>query len=276
MRAYALSLIALTVVVSAGACTHTRTSNTSGVSPPSSQVTHAEDVMAELVPNSIVDQFRLDLAAHTERLISDCMASHRLRYEPKDPHSLVDVTTDTDFASLSYARTYGFGVTSLPTFTATQHLKDDFLNSLDDAPRKSYERQLSLCADSAAELVDRRDGVTEAERRFSRTDNLVQTDPEYRTAMKAWIICAAAAGYSEPSRMSLIDSFRTERDLLITRLSSANASQSATAAPPLQASAEKDRAFQNLRRRERRAAVATFNCSQALDRVYRERYEALR
>jgi hypothetical protein len=275
MRRYALSIIAMAVVAGAGGCTHTGTSNTAGASP-SSQVRHVEDVMAELVPNSVADQFRLNLADHTEHLISDCMASHGFTYEPTDPHSLVDVTTDTDFASLTYARTYGFGVTSLPTFTATRHPKEDYLNSLDGAHRKSYELQFPRCADSATELVKQRDGVTEAERRFSRTDSLVQTDPEYRTAMKAWATCAAAAGYSETSRVSLIGSFQTERDLISKRLSSTSPSQSVTKAQDPQSSAGKDPAFQDLRRRERLAAVATFNCSQALDRVYRERYGALR
>jgi hypothetical protein len=104
-RAYVLAIIAMAVLGIVGACA--RADNTEG--PSSAQVQKVENILAGLEPNSVVDEFQLVLAEHTEQLTANCMAAHNFLYRPKDPHSLVDTVTDTDFASLDYARKYGSG-----------------------------------------------------------------------------------------------------------------------------------------------------------------------
>jgi hypothetical protein len=264
------------MVIAGGVCGCTRASTDTARGLPSEQVRNAEDVLAGLVPNDVADKFQLDLTAHTEQFIADCMATYGFTYQPKDPHSLVDIVTDTDFTSLDYARAYGFGVTTFPHFVQTQDPNATYLKSLDSNLLKSYGGQLPLCADTGAQKAKRQDGVAEAERRFSRTDELVQADPKYRTAQQKWTACAATTGYPEPSRLDLIRSFQTERDLIMNRIPVTSPTQNTDSLQSQEESADRDPSFQELRRQEHRAAVATFTCSQALDAVYHERYEALR
>jgi hypothetical protein len=167
-------------------------------------------------------------------------------------------------------------VTATPVFAAAPDLNADYLGSLDNARRQSFEAQLPLCADSAANVAKQQDGVTQAEQRFARTDPLVRADEAYRTAENVWARCAAAAGYPQPTRLDLINSFRTERDTITQRFSSMTGSQNSTEPQDQTASPEKDLEFKDLQRRERAAAVATFPCSQDLDGIYRERYQRLR
>jgi hypothetical protein len=213
-RRYVVSIVVMAVIGGVGACTRTDTADTAG-GQPSAQIQNAENVLAGLVPNNVADKFQLDLAEHIEQFIVDCMAAYDFTYRPKDPHSLVDVETDTDFASVDYARTYGFGVTAFPHLADTRDPNANYLDALDYGHRSSYEQQLSSCADSAAQLAKQQNGIIEAERRFSRTDKLVQVDPHYRAAQKEWTRCAAASGYSKPSRLDLIRDFETERDVII-------------------------------------------------------------
>jgi hypothetical protein len=223
------------------------------------QVSRAESILAELEPNSAGDEHRLALADQAEKLTATCMADNRFRYLPKDPHALVDVATDTDFSSVDYARRYGFGVTASPMFAATSDPNSGYVDSLPQAKRESYEAQLGRCADAAAGEAGRRSGEAEAERRFSRTDLLVRSDPRYRAAEQAWARCAAAKGYLSPTRLDLINSFRAERDALAQQAQTQLATTS--------------QAADDLNRREREAAVATFACSQELDGVYRDVYK---
>jgi hypothetical protein len=271
-RRYTLVVIATAVVGVAGACT--RAGNTE--SPQSAQVQKIENILAEIEPNSVADEFQLALTEHTERLTASCMAAHDFLYRPKDPHGLVDIVTDTDFASVDYAREYGFGVTAAPVLANTPDPNADYVASLDNARRQSFEAQLSLCSDSAVNAAKQQDGVTEAEQRFSRTDRQVRADAAYRAAEKEWARCATSAGYSQPTRLDLIRSFRMERDTIMQRLSSKIEPQSPSQPQIPEALPEKAPEFEDLQRRERAAAVATLPCSQGLDHVYRERYQKLR
>lgn len=246
----------------------------------------AEDILAELEPNGAADKFRLDLARQTEELIADCMAVHGFRYRPKDPRTLVDTITDTDFASLNYARIYGFGVTAAPVFLQVADPNTSYLDALGQTRRQLFEKDLAQCAGEADADVRGRTGLAEAEQRIARTDQRVRSDAEHLSAQRAWARCAAAVGYPHLTRLDLISVFDREREAILTRLSSGPKTQDAVSRSGSSASgsqlydpaslAEKDPEYRYLRHRERAAAVATFRCSQDLDRVYRERYRALR
>jgi hypothetical protein len=263
-----LPVITIAVVGSVGACA--RADN--ATSPPSTQAQtpaqKVENILANLEPNSVGDEFQLALAGHIERLTADCMAKHDFQYQARDPRSLVDIVTDIDSASLDYAQKYGFGVTAIPVFDTTPDPTVAYVGSLSNERKEAFNAQFERCAESATNDARQQEGVTEAEQRFSKVDGLVRADAAYHTAEQEWARCATAAGYSQPTRVELINSFSTERDELVKQIP-------ATPEGP-EALPDKDPRFQDLQRRERAAAVATFPCSQTLDQVYRERYQALR
>lgn len=259
MYARRCALIVLTVAACsvAAACTGGGNTDQTAFRATPEQIRKAESILAELEPNAVGDEFRLALADQAEHLTATCMADHRFRYLPKDPHTLVDVVTDTDFSSPDYANRYGFGVTVSPVFASSPDPNRDYVDSLSATKQTSYETRLARCADEAAGEAERRSGQTEAERRFTRTDLLVRSSPRYRAAEQAWARCAAAKGYRNPTRLDLINSFRAERDTLTKQPST-------------------DQATSDLNRRERAAAVATYTCSQEMDGAYRNLYETFR
>ena len=261
-----VTLVAVAVVACAGGCASAGTGNTHSVPVPA-RVRHAEDVLAGIAPNADADTFQLGLAARAEQLIVGCMATGGFTYRPKDPRSLVDVTTDTDFASLDYARTYGFGVTSVPTFTVTGDPNTGYVDSLAPDRSRAYHARLSSCADPADRTAREEAGEVAAGHLYTRTDARVHADARYRDAATVWAHCAAAAGHPTTSRPDLIRSFTTRREQLTTH-------------DPIRPDGSDrpgtDPALRDLRDSERAAAVATFGCSQAMDGVYRDRYQALR
>ena len=120
----------------------------------------------------------------------------------KNPRSLVDVTTDTDFASLAYARTYGFGISAWPRF-AVDNRDIAIMDGLSPATRATYARRVDSCSESASAASQRHFGVAAANNEFNRIDGAVRTTAAYRRASGAWHACAERVGYPEPSRLAL-------------------------------------------------------------------------
>jgi hypothetical protein len=231
---------------------------------------HLEDILAGVAPDRDADQFELDLAGRKENLIATCMAGHQMTYQPRDPHSVVDTVTNTDFASKDYAAQYGFGIATFPTFSGTDG-NAQYLKSLSEDQRREYQK----CDETANTQAQDEYGVKQANDRFTQRDDAVRADSRYTAAQAQWATCAAAKGYQQPNREALIDSLRTDHDKILQRLTA----KTGDAPDPDRAVRElagADQEFQAFQARERQAAVDTFPCSQDLDRVYAEVYRSHR
>jgi hypothetical protein len=229
---------------------------------------HLEDILAGVAPDRDADQFELDLAARKENLLATCMAGHNLTYQPRDPHSVVDVVTNTDFASKDYAARYGFGIATFPAFSGPDG-NAQYLKSLSEDQQREYRK----CEETANTQAQDEYGVKQANDRYARRDDAVRADPRYQSAQTDWATCASAVGYRQPTREALIDSLRTDHDKILQRLTA----KAASAADPDRAVRElatADQEYQAFQARERQAALDTFPCSQGLDRVYAEVYRA--
>jgi hypothetical protein len=231
---------------------------------------HLEDILAGVVPDREADQFELDLASRKENLIATCMTGHNMSYQPRDPHSVVDVVTNTDFASKDYAAQYGFGIATFPTFSGTDG-NAQYLKTLSDDQRREYKK----CDETANAQAQDEYGVKQANDRFTQRDDAVRADPRYQAAQTGWATCAAAKGYRQPTREALIESLRADHDKIIQRLS-AKAGDAPDPDRAVRDLAGADQEFQAFQARERQAAGDTFPCSQELDRVYAEVYRSHR
>ncbi|HEY2694707.1 MAG TPA: hypothetical protein VGJ45_04505 [Pseudonocardiaceae bacterium] len=272
MRPHRAALMAgagLVAVLGAAACA-------GGSTPPPHLSAHGQQlsrILAGLEPKSVADQFELAMTARQQQLDVSCMAAHHLRYLAQDPDNLVDTVTETDFSSLDYAKTYGFGVTTFPHLTGTDP-NAAALAAMKPAQRDAFNNQLSACDTAAGQQTDTEYDVTAANQAYDRIDKTVRADPAYRTAQDQWRRCAAAKGYQQPDRTTLIDSFQnkmgTIRDQLTAKAGAAGSPGDAEVATL----AGNDAAFQQLHQQEVAAAVSTFPCSQALDATYRRLYAA--
>jgi len=236
-----------------------------------------EDILAGALPERDADRFELDLAARKEFLLAECMADSGLAYEARDPHSLVDVVTNTDFSSIDYAREYGFGITTFPTFTGTDP-NAALVDALPADQRLAYDEQRTECAESANTRAQQEFGVEEANRKFAAVDDRIRADSRFHAAESEWTTCATAKGYDQRSRTALIDSLHEEYDPIMLRLQT-QVTDSGIAPEHQDATthelAAHDPEFQQLKNKEKTAAVDTFPCSRELDRVYVEIYRAL-
>jgi hypothetical protein len=230
---------------------------------------HLEAILSGAAPDRDADQFELDLAARKEKLIAACMAEHNLSYRPRDPRSLADVVTNTDFASRDYAAEYGFGISAFPTFTGAANP----LDSLSDKQRAQYQQ----CAEAANNQAQDEYGVKQANEQFARRDDAVRVDARYQAAEAAWAKCAAAKGYQQPTREALLDSLRADHDKIMQRIST-RAERAGVAAQDqdrvVREMALADKEYQDFTAKERTAALDTFLCSQDFDRAYLDVYRS--
>jgi hypothetical protein len=271
MRAHRIASvagIALAVVMGAAAC------GGGTPSPPlSARGQQSASILAGLLPKSESDQFELEMAGRQQQLDAACMAAHQLAYVPRDPRSLIDTVTETDFTSLAYAKTYGFGVTTFPHLAGADP-NAAALAALPQDRRTAFTDQLNACDTAANDQVDHEYDVAVANQVFGRVDQIVRDDPRYRDALGAWRKCAAAAGYQQVDRTALIDSFRQQMSAIRDDLSVAAAQSGSPGDATTAALATHDDAFLRLHQREVDAATRTFPCSQRLDATYRTLYES--
>ncbi|MFD7334496.1 hypothetical protein ACFV98_00625 [Streptomyces violascens] len=210
-------------------------------------------------------KFDLEVAARTEALTSTCMKSHGFRYLPKDPHSVVDVEDATDFSSLDYARTHGFGISVFPHFTPEATEAKSYMKTLSAASLKAYDAALPRCVDSSQHAAEKEYGIPEANSEWARVDGEVHHDSRYRSALQTWRSCATAAGHPAQSRLALITDLRKEYTSVVAGVQGGN---HMLPQDKLAALATQNPAWQKFHQAELDAAVATFPCSQATDRTY--------
>ncbi|MEV7783376.1 hypothetical protein [Kitasatospora sp. NPDC088351] len=225
--------------------------------------------LAGVLPRSEDAQFNLDLAARTEQLIADCMPAHGLHYVPKNPRSLIDTETSTDFSSLEYAQKHGFGIAAWPSFLPS-HENDSYTASLSEEAVTRYNQALSSCSDNSREKAGQEFGVDKGNSDYNKIDKKVTSSSRYRAAGQEWMTCAKERGYDYPSRLVLIQRLRGEYQGVMNELHGSNSDGTPYVNGEIQARAEADSKYQEFRQKEVSAAVTTFPCSQSLDRVYQE------
>jgi hypothetical protein len=210
-------------------------------------------------------KFDLEVAARTEALTSTCMKSRGFQYLPKDPHSVVDVEDATDFSSLDYAHTHGFGISVFPHFTPEATEAKSYVKTLSAASLKAYDAALPGCVDSSQHTAEKEYGIPEANSEWARVDGEVQHDSRYRSALETWRSCATTAGHPAQSRLALITDLRKEYTSVMAGVQGGN---HMLPQDKLAALAAQNPAWQKFHQAELDAAVATFPCSQATDRTY--------
>ncbi|MFE9404289.1 hypothetical protein ACFYNY_21330 [Streptomyces sp. NPDC006530] len=210
-------------------------------------------------------RFDLEVAARTEALTATCMKSHGFQYLPKDPRSVVDVEDASDFTSLDYARTHGFGISVFPHFVPEAPDTKTYEKSLSAASLKTHDSALAGCVDNSQRTAEKEYGIPEANSVWARVDGEVQRDSRYEAALETWRACAAAVGHPARSRLALITDLRKEYTSVMATLRSGTTTPSQD---QLAALAAKAPAWQKFHRAEIDAAVATFPCSQSADRTY--------
>ncbi|MBO1416416.1 hypothetical protein [Streptomyces sp. FH025] len=225
--------------------------------------------LAGVLPRSEDAQFDLDLATRTEQLIAGCMPARGFQYVPKNPRSLVDTETSTDFSSLEYAQKHGFGIAAWPAFLPS-HENDSYTASLSEEAATRYDQALSSCSDDSREEAGREFGVDKGNSDYNKIDKKVTSSARYQAAGLEWMACAKNRGYDYPSRLDLIRQLRGEYQKIMNELHGRNSDGKPYVNGEIQARAEADSKYQEFRQKEVSAAVATFPCSQTLDRVYRE------
>ncbi len=240
--------------------------------PLGGYTTQFELSMAGLLPKDSNDALNLRLVDREQHLVADCMHHNSFRYAPVDAHSIIDTTTETDFTSLSYAQTYGFGISSWPQFQPDHSGNNTYRDSLSGGTLNNYENALKQCADNAEYQADREYGVGAATERFDAINGQVQPDPRLVGARQAWQSCAQRNGYPDPSREALIATLRNDYNSVLDAI---GVHTSLVGDSARERRAEQDPRYQRFRQREIAAAVTTFPCSQDLDRIYAETYEQL-
>jgi hypothetical protein len=248
-------------------------------SPASSQALanakQLELILAGIAGDAANDKFNLALTSRAQSLISVCMASHDLTYVPRDPRTIVDTVTDSDFASMPYAEKYGFGVTTFPTFAKTTDPNEVYVKALSHSDASRYQAALDSCDTSATAQANKEFGVQWANYVFSQRDAIVRESKSYDAAQAQWRTCAAGAGYpTAASRVDLIQELQAERKALLNDLTSRAEQLNVQATQDeLAHLAATDPAWESLHDEEIREAVSTFSCSQALQVTYDRLYE---
>lgn len=178
--------------------------------------------------------------------IVECMAESGFEYAPV----LLTSTSDSfaDFTSREYAEAHGFGVVDAvlgaddePQPASDPNAGNPYRNS------PEYSATLERCATEAAEEANRQTGLSQLRALDEEVVAAIAADPEVIDAAETWQECAASAGISAASRRDLIDTFLEEA--LVT--------------DPAR--------LGELRAAEVDAAVQTYGCSTAFDRVWRAR-----
>jgi hypothetical protein len=263
---------AVVLALVAGACAR------SAPSPgAASQARQLERILSGAATDAEADEFELRLAAHKSQLAADCMVREGYKYTPPNPRAVVDTTTNTDFASLPYAKEYGFGVTSTGGFRESA---DDpntaYVKTLSQEAQQAYAKQLNTCQEKADAAGNRDFGTGAANSHYDSTDAKVRRDPRFVTAQADWASCARAKGYDLPTRLALIESFRARLAEVMKPIQQRAMSDGGIVDDELTRLQNADPAFRKLRQDERAAAVETFPCSQVLDHAYVQIYESLR
>ncbi|MFJ8157080.1 hypothetical protein [Streptomyces sp. NPDC094468] len=222
-------------------------------------------ILAGVSGQSESGKFDLEVAARTESLTSACMKSRGFRYLPRNPHSVVDVEDASDFSSLAYARRHGFGISVFPHFAPETTAARNNLKNLSAASLKAYDTALPGCVDSAQRTTEKEYGIPEANSEWARVDDEVQHDGRYRSALRTWSTCAAAAGHPARSRLALITALRKQYTSVMARIQDGD---QVLPQDELAALAARSPAWRTFHRSELDAAVATFPCSQTTDRAY--------
>jgi hypothetical protein len=246
--------------------------DTSRFIPAGAYTTQFELSMAGLLPKDASDALNLRLADREQHLVADCMHHDSFQYTPVDAHSIIDTTTETDFTSLSYAQNYGFGISSWPQFQPDHSGNETYRASLSGGAPKNYENALQQCADTADYQADREFGVSAATDHFNAVNGQAQRDPRLVGARQAWQSCAQHHGYPDLSRDALITALRNDYNSILDAI---GVRPSLVGDADRERRAEQDPRYQRFRQREIAAAVATFPCSQDLDRIYAQVYEQL-
>lgn len=246
--------------------------DTSRFIPAGAYTTQFELSMAGLLPKDASDDLNLRLADREQHLVADCMHHDSFQYTPVDAHSIIDTTTETDFTSLSYAQNYGFGISSWPQFQPDHSGNETYRDSLSGGAPKNYENALQQCADTADYQADREFGVSAATDHFNAVNGQAQRDPRLVSARQAWQSCAQHHGYPDLSRDALIAALRNDYNSILDAI---GVRPSLVGDADRERRAEQDPRYQRFRQREIAAAVATFPCSQDLDRIYAQVYEQL-
>ncbi|MEU5312536.1 hypothetical protein [Streptomyces sp. NPDC021562] len=209
--------------------------------------------------------FDLEVAARTEALTSTCMRSHGSRYLPRNPRSVVDVEDASDFSSLGYAREHGFGISVFPHFAPDSTAARSYQRNLSAASRRAYDAALPGCVDSSQRTAEKEYGIPEANAEWARVDGEVQRDGRYRSALEAWRSCAAAAGHPARSRLALITALRKRYTSVMAGIQGGGRE---LPQDRLAALAARNPVWRKFHQSELAAAVATFPCSRATDRIY--------
>ncbi|MFJ9953661.1 hypothetical protein [Kitasatospora sp. NPDC091207] len=273
-RSLLLVLVAVVLLGGAGAVYALRSDATEETPVQAAQARRLTLILAGLIPKSEGSRFDLELAARSEGLIAACMSTKGLQYIPKDPRSLVDTETSTDFSSLVYAQGKGFGIAAWPRF-APSHENDAYTSALTGASLSRYNAILESCAMSSSQLADREFGVRRGNSDYNRIDGKVRSDSRYRVAEKAWSACAKSNGYDHSSRSAFIMELRAEYHTLMQEINSRSGAARVLSQDEMESQAKSDPRYQEFSRKEIDAAVATFSCSQEADRVYREVFSDL-
>ncbi|MCU1392643.1 MAG: hypothetical protein JWM34_1071 [Ilumatobacteraceae bacterium] len=201
----------------------------------------------------------------TQDAIAECMTAKGFDYQPFYDAYLTNSSgqgAGVDFTSLDYAKSHGFGVVDN---SVAQHFdiptdpNDKRLLQAPAAEQIAYSAALDgptsdgslTCRDQGEKAFQKEAGVD-----YDHLGDLytsVQDDPQVVSAEQAWSQCAKTAGFSATSRHALIDEFSARLKQIIGSGPTNN-----VAAGTLDA----------LRSDEIAAAVATFPCSQAYDKVF--------
>ena len=222
-------------------------------------------ILAGVAPHADSTSFDLELAARTEALTKSCMTAHGYQYTPKDPRSLVDPAISTDFTSLAYARKYGFGISTFPTFVRNT-ADDGYVNKMTSQGRAAYGNTMTTCANDAQDQARNEYGIGEANSDWERIDAEVLRDTRYQAALKDWSTCAARTGHPAASRLAIISELRTRYQGVMAEVQSA--AHGAASQDQIAAVAATDPVWQNFHQDEVSVATATFPCSQPADQVY--------
>lgn len=225
-------------------------------------------ILAGLLPNSEDNEFDLERAANSERIVAACMTEAGFSYTPKNPHSLVDTTDNTDFSSASYAKTHGFGISAWPAFTPDR-TNAQYASGLSATERKNFADKLSSCSESAEEQSRQDFGIEFANSRFDEIDSWVRSGAPYKKAADEWRACAGRAGYVAQDRASLIAALHAKYDTIISRITG----DAELTPAQTEERAQSNMSYLEFRQEEIRAAVATFPCSQKLDANYRAAFQ---
>ncbi len=222
-------------------------------------------ILAGIAPHADSTQFDLELAARTEALTHTCMIAHKYQYTPKDPYSLVDPALSTDFTSLAYARQYGFGISTFPSFI--RNVADAaYVKSMSSQARAAYGNTLSTCANDAQSQARTEYGISAANSEWARIDSEVQRDARYQAALKSWRACASRAGHPAASRLVAIKALRTRYQSVMADVQ--KKAPGVASQDQIAAIAAVDPVWQSFHKDEVAVATATFPCSQPVDHVY--------